>query len=98
MFLHRGFKEDRRRWPRRGFATPVQLLTPSERYDARGIKLSEGGICVFTLSHLKVGSEIKLEFLSPIAQRKVQLSGTIRSRALYLYGIEFHNSLSGKHQ
>lgn len=89
MFLSRSFKADRRRWPRQGFNTAVQVITPSERYDARTIKLSKGGMCVFTLSHLDVGSEVKLEFLPPFAHKTVQLCGTVRSRALYLYGIEF---------
>jgi hypothetical protein len=96
MFLSRTFRADRRRWPRRGFNTPVQVFTSSERHDGRGIKLSEGGMCVFTLSHLDLGSEVKLEFQPPSAQKTVQLSGTVRSRALYLYGIEFHRNLGVK--
>jgi PilZ domain len=95
MFLSR-FRTDRRRWPRERLSTPVQLLTHSARLDGRGIKLSEGGMCVFTLSHLELGSEVQLEFCPPHGEKAVRVSGRVRSRALYLYGIEFQRKADSK--
>jgi PilZ domain len=89
MFLRRIFRSDRRRWERLRLNAPVQLLTGSERFDGRGVKLSPGGMCLFTVSDLPIGSEVELEFLTPSSEKTVRVSGTIRSRALYLYGIEF---------
>jgi len=91
MFLSRNFTADRRRWPRHGLNTRVHVLAGSVQLDGRGIKLSEGGMCLFTLSHLDLGSEVQLEFLPPRSEKPVRVSGTVRSRALYLYGIEFQS-------
>jgi hypothetical protein len=57
--------------------------------DARGVTLSPGGMSLITLSNLPLGSQIDVEFMPPSSQEIVRLSGTVRSRALYLYGIEF---------
>lgn len=57
--------------------------------DARGVTLSPGGMSLITLSNLPVGSQVDVEFMPPSSQEIVRLSGTVRSRALYLYGIEF---------
>lgn len=91
MLLPRTFRPDRRRWARHVFNTRLEVVTDSARLDGRGIKLSEGGICVFTLSHLDLGSEVKVEFVPPSADKPVRVSGVVRSRALYLYGIEFRD-------
>lgn len=91
MFLFHSLRPERRRWRRHGLSTPVQVHTGSIHLDGRGIKLSEGGMCLFTLSHLDVGSEVQVEFLPPRAENRVRVSGTVRSRALYLYGIEFRS-------
>jgi hypothetical protein len=89
MFLTRAFKHDRRRWPRQWFNTSVQIFRESAQLDARGVTLSSGGMSLITLSNLPVGSQVDVEFLPPSSQKIVRLSGTVRSRALYLYGIEF---------
>lgn len=57
--------------------------------DALGINLSEGGMCLFTVAHLPVGSHIEVEFVPPRAMKPVRVGGKVRYRALYLYGIEF---------
>lgn len=57
--------------------------------DARGVTLSSGGMSLITLSNLPVGSRVDVEFMPPSSRQIVRLSGTVRSRALYLYGIEF---------
>jgi hypothetical protein len=57
--------------------------------DALGINLSDVGMCLFTIANLPMGSQIQVEFLPPWCTDLVRMSGTVRHRALYLYGIEF---------
>jgi hypothetical protein len=53
------------------------------------VTLSAGGMSLITLSNLPLGTHVEVEFLSPRSQDTVRLPGRVRSRALYLYGIEF---------
>lgn len=89
MFLRRVFRPERRRWPRHWFNISVQVFKESAQLDARGVTLSAGGMSLITLSNLPLGSHVEVEFLSPRSQDTVRLAGRVRSRALYLYGIEF---------
>lgn len=57
--------------------------------EALGINLSEGGMGLFAVAHLPVGSHVQVEFCPPQSTEAVRVEGTIRHRALYLYGIEF---------
>lgn len=57
--------------------------------DALGINLSDVGMGLFTLANLPLGSQIQVEFLPPGSKERVRIWGTVRYRALYLYGIEF---------
>ena len=89
MFLKRVLRPERRRWQRQWFNTSVHVFRESAQLDARGVTLSPGGMSLITLSNLPVGSRVDVEFLPPRSHETVRLSGTVRSRALYLYGIEF---------
>jgi hypothetical protein len=89
MILQRSFKPDRRRQKRQLLNTSVQIFSDSARVDAIGINLSEVGMCLFTLADLPMGSQVQVEFLPPRQQERVLVRGTVRHRALYLYGIEF---------
>lgn len=89
MILKRAFKPDRRRWRRQWFNTSVQVFKESDQLDALGVTVSAGGMCLFMLSDLPLGSQVEVQFLPPRSQELVRMSGTVRSRALYLYGIEF---------
>ena len=89
MILQRSFKPDRRRQKRQLLNTSVQVLSGSTHVDALGINLSDVGMCVFTLADLPMGSQVQVEFLPPRHQERVLVRGTVRHRALYLYGIEF---------
>ena len=86
--LKRNLKNRRRR-QRQLLNTAVQVFSGSAHVQALGINLSDVGMCLFTIANLPVGSEIEVEFLPPRAKEKVRLAGTVRHRALYLYGIEF---------
>lgn len=57
--------------------------------DALGINLSDVGMCLFTLADLPLGSQVQVEFLPPRHEERVLVNGTVRHRALYLYGVEF---------
>jgi hypothetical protein len=53
------------------------------------MNISGGGMGLFAVANLPVGSQIEVEFPSPESGRRTRIPGTIRHRALYLYGIEF---------
>jgi hypothetical protein len=86
--LKRNLKNRRRR-QRQLLTSAVQVFTGHSQVQALGINLSDVGMCLFTIANLPVGSPIEVEFLPPHSKEKVRLAGTVRHRALYLYGIEF---------
>ena len=89
MIFKRSSKADRRSRKRQLLNTSVQVFTGSVHMDALGINLSDGGMCLFTIAHLSVGSQVQIEFLPSRSAELVRVSGIVRHRALYLYGIEF---------
>jgi len=80
---------NRRRQPRQLLNTAVEVFSGSSQVNALGINLSAAGMCLFTLADLPVGGQIEVEFVPPWAKDRVRVEGTIRHRALYLYGVEF---------
>src|SRR5215469_11406006 len=78
-----------RRSKRQWFNTSVRVFTDRGRMDALGINLSEGGMGLFAVAHLAVGSRVEIEFCPPQSSETVRVEATVRHRALYLYGIEF---------
>jgi len=93
-------KGNRRRWRRHWFNGAIQVLTASRPIDGLGIQLSCGGMYLFAIADLAIGSEIKIAFREPNSGQPVQLRGTVRHRAVYLYGVEFlpeeYNGRSGR--
>ena len=89
MFLKRNSKYDRRRRQRQFLNTSVQVFSGSAKVDALGINLSDVGMCLFAIANLPLGSQIQIEFLPPRCAERVLVSGIVRHRAVYLYGIEF---------
>jgi hypothetical protein len=88
MTTQSNFK-DRRRRQRQLLNTSVQIFTGSSHTNALGINLSDVGMCLFAIANLPVGSRVQVEFLPPRSKEPVRVCGTVRHRALYLYGIEF---------
>src|ERR1041385_8202274 len=88
MFLKRNF-EPPRRSHRHWINTSVDVFAGPAHLRGLGVNLSDGGMCFFSVSNLRVGAEVEVEFLPPRANDRVRLSGVVRHRALYLYGIEF---------
>jgi hypothetical protein len=89
MFSRNNYSTSRR-WARQWWNSSVELVTQSARVKAFGLNISEGGMGLFAVANLRVGSQIEVEFRPPASKDKTHLSGTVRHRALYLYGIEFH--------
>lgn len=84
---------NRRRWERHSFDAPLRVVvdqsTDKTVVDARGVRLSEGGVCLFAAANLPVGSQVKVEFKNPRTDESVRVRGKVRNRSVYLYGVEF---------
>jgi hypothetical protein len=89
-------RSERRRWKRHSFNVPVRLVTDSAVIDGRGIRMSEGGIYLFSASNLELGEKVEVGF--PCGDTEsVTRSGIVRYRALYLYGVEFLETPGAAH-
>jgi PilZ domain len=82
-------KPDRRRWKRYWFSGSVRVSSGSRRIDGLGIQVSRGGMYLFAVADLPIGADIRVAFTEPGSQRLVEVPGTVRNRAVYLYGVEF---------
>jgi len=89
VLLNRPGRNDKRRWHRYPLSAPIRLLTQTASIEAHGITLSEGGMCLFALANIGVGTKIQVEFTDPRSSQLVRADAEIRNRAVYLYGIEF---------
>ena len=78
-----------RRSPRQWWNSSVEVFTDSAQVNAVGVNISDGGMCLFAVANLHIGSPIEVAFRRPESKERVHLRGTVRHRALYLYGIEF---------
>ena len=89
MLLKRSGTQITRRSPRQLLNTSVRVFREGAQMDALGINLSDGGMCLFTVSNLPIGSQVEVEFRAYRSRQRVRRRGTIRHRAVYLYGIEW---------
>jgi c-di-GMP-binding flagellar brake protein YcgR len=94
---------NRRRWQRYSFDASVRVVvdrsTDKTTVYGRGVRLSEGGICIFAAANLPVGSDINVEFKNPHTHQPVRLRGKVRNRSVYLYGVEFlHDELKAQQE
>jgi PilZ domain len=89
---------NRRRWKRYPFDASLRVMVDDSPVDhsddetvvdGRGVRFSEGGICLFAAANLPVGSMVKLEFRTSHTDEPVQVRGKVRNRSVYLYGVEF---------
>jgi len=81
------FTPDRRRKKRQLLNTSVRVLTDNGWIDALGINISDVGMGLFAIANLAIDSHVLIEL--PSGEDRARLSGMVRHRALYLYGIEF---------
>jgi hypothetical protein len=83
----------KRRWPRHKSDVPVKVLVEGSQdplvIDGRCTKMSAGGMCFFALGNFTPGAQISLEFISPDSGQPARVRGTVRSRTVYLYGVEY---------
>jgi len=80
---------NRRRWERTWLNSSIRVLTPANEINGFGIKVSEGGMYLFAVADLPVGSQVNVEFKRPHSEETIRVAGTVRHRAVYLYGLEF---------
>jgi hypothetical protein len=64
-------------------------MTGSGVIAGRGTKMSAGGICLFALANLAIGAQIDVELVDSHCVTPVRISGIVRNRVAYLYGVEF---------
>ncbi len=81
-----------RRWPRHWWSSSVEVFTPAAHVRAIGMNISTGGMGLFAVANLHVGTHIEVEF-EYRAGSKRRMRGIVRHRALYLYGIQFTSDL-----
>jgi len=65
------------------------VFTASAHVKALGMNISVGGMGLFAVANLHIGSNVEVEFDSPNTEQRYRIRGIIRHRALYLYGVEF---------
>ena len=78
-----------RRWSRQWWNRSVDVFADATHVKAIATNISVGGMGLFAVANLHVGSRIEVEFQAPQSGKTHRLSGVVRHRALYLYGIEF---------
>jgi hypothetical protein len=93
MALNRQPAGDKRRWERRPVDMPIRVvaddMTGTAVIPGRGTKISAGGICMFALANLAIGTQIGVELIDSHRGTPVRVSGIVRNRSVYLYGVEF---------
>ena len=92
MTLNRQPLRDKRRWEQRLVDMPICVvaddLTGADAILGRGTKMSAGGICLFALANLAMGAQIDVELTDSRCGTRVRVSGIVRNRIVYLYGVE----------
>jgi hypothetical protein len=69
---------------------PVVVVHNNEFHiDALGNVIGEGGVSLFAVTELPVGAEVEMMFTHSHSAPPIRIRGTVRNRALYLFGIEF---------
>jgi PilZ domain-containing protein len=87
--------KNRRQSKRQWVTVPVLIRHRGLRIDGHSINISEGGLYLFAAAHLPPGTLVEIEFRPPRGKELVCATGTVRRRALYLYGIEFLSDGAG---
>ena len=87
--------KDRRHSQRHWVTVPVVIHDGGTRIGAVSINISIGGMYLFAAANLSPGTQIEMEFRLPNSKGLFRARGTVRRRALYLYGIEFLSEFAG---
>src|SRR5689334_14297233 len=90
----RSFPTNTRRWQRHLVDLPVRILLRSgisqTTLPGRGSEISEGGMALYVGIHLELGDLMEVEFETPYSAR---LTGIVRSKVGYCFGLEFLSPL-----
>jgi hypothetical protein len=83
----------KRRWERHLIDVSTRVvaddLTGGDMIVGRGSEMSEGGIRLFAVADLPIGTQINVELIDSPCGSPVRVRGIVRNRQVYLYGIEF---------
>ena len=82
-------EKNRRRSQRRWVSVPVVVRQAGLRIDGFSINVGAGGMYLFAAAAFEVGTEIEVEFRLQDYKDLIREFGTVRRRAVYVYGIEF---------
>jgi hypothetical protein len=86
----------KRRWTRHKSDAPIKVFAegPNDKLAIEGhcITTSDGGLCFFAVGNFDLGSQINVEFMNRGSGKFGRVRGTIRNRAVYLYGVEYETS------
>lgn len=90
-----------RRWTRHPVSLSLRVRVPTDSGQefmlAHGRDVSQGGMAVYVPVELEVGNTILLELMFPALQQPIMLSGIVKNRTGFKYGIEF-NQPAPQHQ
>ncbi len=94
--IERMFSDDNgyvveRRWQRLPIHIPVKLVVPPVAYatHANGSELNEGGMRLFAVHEMRLGTQVAVEFTPPASDESIRLCAAVRNRRRYHYGLEF---------
>ena len=83
----------KRRWTRHASDAPIRILSEDEGqiFPVEGtcLNTSDGGMCFFAVGNFNPGAKVSVEFVLPESHRFERVRGIIRSRTIYLYGVEY---------
>ena len=83
----------RRRWHRHKVDVPIRVIVhaggTTRVFDGRGNELSDGGMALTAWAELQSGGVVDIEFTPPYSSSPIRITGTIRNRTGYRYGVEF---------
>lgn len=86
---------EKRRWERYDANARVRVLAEGGEdpliIEGRCVKISDGGMCLFAVANFSPGTQISIDFVDQAHQSvtpATRVRGTIRNRAVYLYGVE----------
>jgi hypothetical protein len=92
-----------RRWQRYRLNLPIRLIVSRDEgtkiADGRANDISEGGMLIFAGTELRADDQVQVEFTPPYSSSPVRVSGVVRHRRGYNYGVEFRSeTLSDQEQ
>lgn len=83
-----------RRWTRYPVSLSLRVRVPTESGQefmlAHGRDVSQGGMAVYVPAELEVGNIVLLELSFPGLQQPIALSGAVKNRTGFKYGVEFN--------